>query len=201
MSRFVLCKRVVLSDSNFRAGAAAVVMATAAPLPVARPTTVPADPLKDAFNAYADESGAKALLAEALVALTNAWRKGEVDLHPGPVPWLRDWAHTDAGRGKTQGPVLSDAEKEQLSKYLRDSGAYDLLTKALIELYELADRPQEPLIFYKDFFVRQAGPYVPQPPRAKKDRPVLEPTAPAAQPAEPAAAAEPGAAPPPEPPA
>jgi len=117
----------------------------------------------------------------------------------GPGPWLRDWAHTDAGHGETQGPELSGTEKQQVSDFLTTSGANDLLTRALVELFE-SDRPADPLTFYRDFFVRQAGPYVP-PQSEAKAAPPTEPAAepPAASP-EPQAESEPAAeAPPVEP--
>ena len=150
---------------------------------------------KREFNKYVEKSGAKTLLAEAVVNLTNAWMSGKVE--NGPGPWLRDWAHTDAGHGETQGPELSGTEKQQVSDFLTTSGANDLLTRALVELFE-SDRPADPLTFYRDFFVRQAGPYVPpQSEAAPPTEPAAEP--PAASP-EPQAESEPAAeAPPVEP--
>lgn len=149
---------------------------------------------KAAFDEYVAKSGAKDVLAQAVVALSKASIK---DKSVKPAVFLRDF-FTPAPKGDAT-VQLNKADKEKVTEYMTSSGANDLITKALVTLFESSSRPAKAADFFRDFFTDAAGGPAPPPdppPSAPVEEKAAEPAA-----TEPAAAdAAPTEAAPPEPP-
>lgn len=137
---------------------------------------------KASFDEYVGESGAKEALAQAVVGLSKASIK---DKSVRPAVFLRDF-FTPAPKGDATAQ-LNKADKEKVTEYMTSSGANDLITKALVSLYESSSRPAKAADFFRDFFTGAAGGSAAPP---EPDAPPPEPAAPPPEPA----------APPPEPP-
>lgn len=129
---------------------------------------------KASFDEYVGESGAKEALAQAVVGLSKASIK---DKSVRPAVFLRDF-FTPAPKGDATAQ-LNKADKEKVTEYMTSSGANDLITKALVSLYESSSRPAKAADFFRDFFTGAAGG------SAAPPEPATPPPEPAAPPPEP----------------
>lgn len=150
---------------------------------------------KAAFDEYVGKSGAKEALAQAVVGLSKASLK---DKSVKPATFLRDF-FTPAPKGDATAQ-LNKADKETVTVFMTSSGANDLITKALVSLYESSSRPAKAADFFRDYFTDAAGGPAAPPAAPPPDPP---PSAPVAEKAAEPLATEPPAADaaPPEPPA
>lgn len=87
------------------------------------------------------------MIAQAIVALSRAAR---ADKQTSVVLFFRDFFATVSEGEETAD--LSSGEKEEFSSFLKASGAADLMTKALVELFE--SRPVDPRAHLIDFWNR-----------------------------------------------
>mmetsp|Transcript_40709 Transcript_40709/g.98732 ORF Transcript_40709/g.98732 Transcript_40709/m.98732 type:complete len:231 (-) Transcript_40709:170-862(-) len=120
---------------------------------------------KAEFNKYLEASGANQLLARAVVVLATASDK---EPSTQPAVCLRDFFEK-GGEGKASAE-LSAAQKEKFGAYLKSSGAADLTTKALVELFNADPRPTNTLSFFTDFFKKEAAGAPSPPPPQETER-------------------------------
>ena len=107
---------------------------------------------KDEFNKWLESSGANQLVAKSIVNLALA---SSEDASVNPAVCLRDFFFDGAKGAATN--TLSAAEKEAFGAFLNGSGATDLITKAIVGLFDLSPRPAKPSSYFLDFFTKAAG--------------------------------------------
>ena len=150
---------------------------------------------KAAYDKYMEQSGGKQMLGQAVVALSKA---ALADEDVQPAAFLRDFFETGKSASSVASAELSEKDRQQVGDYMKTSGAYDLLTKALVALFDAPERPPNPGVHFQAFFLKEAPPPaepIPSPPPAAAVVAEKTPSAPEAAAAEPsapeAAAAEP----------
>ena len=147
---------------------------------------------KAEYDKYMESSGGKAMLGQAVVGLSKA---ALADADVQPAAFLRDFFESGKSSSSIASAELSEDDRQKVGAYMKASGAFDLLTKALVELFDTAERPPNPGTHFQAFFLKEAPPPpepVAPPPAAVKEKTPSAPAAAAAEPAE-AAAAEPSA--------
>ena len=148
---------------------------------------------KAEYDKYMETSGGKQMLGQAVVSLSKA---ALADADVQPAAFLRDFFKTGNSPSGVGSAELSEEDRQKVAAYMKASGAFDLLTKALVALFDTPERPPNPGVHFQAFFLKEAPPPpepVAPPPAAVKEK---TPSAP-----EPAAAAEPAEAAAAEPPA
>ena len=108
---------------------------------------------KAEFIEYVESSGAKSILSQAMVSLARAALSEGRGVQP--AAFLYD--HFSSGAGGAHTARLSESEQMRVREYLEVSGANDLLVKALVQLFESPDRPQNPADFFINFFFEESG--------------------------------------------
>ena len=155
---------------------------------------------KAEYDKYMETSGGKQMLGQAVVGLSKA---ALADPNVQPAAFLRDFFETGKSSSSVGSAELSEEERQKVAAYMKASGAFDLLTKALVALFDTAERPPNPGVHFQAFFLKEAPPppepEAPPPAAAKEKTPsapeaAAEPSAPEAAEAEPAPAPEAAAA-------
>jgi len=164
-----------------------------APHPALPASAHMAAPSKKAeYDKYMETSGGKQMLGQAVVGLSKA---ALADPNVQPAAFLRDFFESGKSSSSVGSAELSEEERQKVAAYMKASGAFDLLTKALVALFDTAERPPNPGVHFQAFFLKEAPP-PPEPeappPAAAKEKTPSAPEAAAAEPAD-AAAAEPSA--------
>lgn len=138
------------------------------------------------YDKYMDVNGGKQMLGQAVVGLSKAALR---DANVQPAAFLRDFFATGKSSGSAASAELSEADRQKVGEFMKTSGAYDLLIKALVALFDAPDRPPNPGVHFQDFFLKEAPQPSPPPPAAATEEP--DATAVEPKPSSEAAAAEP----------
>ena len=144
------------------------------------------------YDKYMASSGGKAMLGQAVVCLSQA---ALADADVQPAAFLRDFFESGKPPSSVASAEFSEEDRRKIGAYMKASGAFDLLTKALVALFDAPERPPNPGTHFQAFFLKEAPPPpepVAPPPAAVKEKTPSAPEAAAAEPAE-SAAAEPSA--------
>ena len=147
---------------------------------------------KAEYDKYMETSGGKQMLGQAVVGLSKA---ALADANVQPAAFLRDFFENGKSSSGVGSAELSEEDRQKVAAYMKASGAFDLLTKALVALFDTPERPPNPGVHFQAFFLKEAPPPpepVAPPPAAVKEKTPSAPEAAAAEPAD-AAAAEPSA--------
>ena len=151
---------------------------------------------KAEYDKYMESSGGKAMLGQAVVGLSKA---ALADADVQPAAFLRDFFESGKPSSSVASAEFSEEDRRKIGAYMKASGAFDLLTKALVALFDTPERPPNPGTHFQAFFLKEATPPpepVAPPPAAVKEKTPSAPEAAAAEPGNPpaeAAAVEPSA--------
>ena len=127
---------------------------------------------KAEYDKYMETSGGKQMLGQAVVGLSKA---ALADPNVQPAAFLRDFFESGKSSSSVGSAELSEEERQKVAAYMKASGAFDLLTKALVALFDTAERPPNPGVHFQAFFLKEAPPppepEAPPPAAAKEKTP------------------------------